>query len=112
MRHIVGKSDTYWWADRLLNDALAVSGQRQTRVTPSQLRLRASAARVVMLAPYSLWAEPVRSWLARGDDESAGTLSTAGPAHRSPRARSIVWAILLVCSLSDYRGPLSGTYNS
>ena len=30
MRHIVEKFDTYWWADRLLHDALAVNGKCQT----------------------------------------------------------------------------------
>jgi len=33
MRHIVRNFDTYWWADRLLNDALAVDGKSQISVT-------------------------------------------------------------------------------
>jgi trehalose 6-phosphate synthase len=32
MRHIVQKFDTYWWADRLLHDALLVNSQGHTRV--------------------------------------------------------------------------------
>ena len=32
MRDIVEKSDTYWWANRLLEDALAVNGERHTRL--------------------------------------------------------------------------------
>jgi len=33
MRHIVHNFDTYWWADRLLNDALSVNGKSQISVT-------------------------------------------------------------------------------
>jgi trehalose 6-phosphate synthase len=32
MRYMVAKFDTYWWADRLLQDALAVNRERHTRV--------------------------------------------------------------------------------
>jgi len=32
MRRVVEKFDTYWWADRLLHDALAVNSEDHTRV--------------------------------------------------------------------------------
>ena len=37
MRHVVETFDTYWWADRLLHDALVVHGQCRTRVTPDRV---------------------------------------------------------------------------
>jgi hypothetical protein len=43
MRHVVEKFDTYWWADQLLDDALAVNSEGHTLAHGDTIAERKSA---------------------------------------------------------------------
>ena len=49
MRHIVEKFDTYWWADQLLHDALAVEQSTTTQVWRMTVMLRSGYQRKAAL---------------------------------------------------------------